>query len=111
VEELDRPQNITELEHDVELKGIIAITLRYIKIMRRLTSLTREALIINLSNIGAIPEKALKGDARSHQVTLGEPRGTRQARSQLHSKYVSATPFATFRFKHGVGCGWTKKKT
>ncbi|KAH8730022.1 hypothetical protein GQ44DRAFT_723497 [Phaeosphaeriaceae sp. PMI808] len=58
-----------------------------------------------LSAMGAIPEKALKGDARSLQATLGEPRkiSFRGPRSQYD--VVTYEPFASFHFKYRSQAG------
>ncbi|KAG9385459.1 hypothetical protein A1F94_005006 [Pyrenophora tritici-repentis] len=48
-----------------------------------------------------IPEKALKGDALSHQTVFSKPlKANRKALKDITYKYLDKEPFATFNFKY-----------
>ncbi|KAH4957631.1 hypothetical protein HBH77_120110 [Parastagonospora nodorum] len=100
VEEVPGTVNARQLKQDLESKGNIRMEFRFISNMRESNGDHRSSKKATLQPMGAIPEKALKGDARSHQATLGEPRPARPRRARQEYDYVDATPFATFVFKY-----------
>jgi hypothetical protein len=69
-EEVDRPANIVELRKDVWATGSIEVSFKYVTNIRRVpvAADSYRKQLEELRPLGAIPEKALKGDARSHQI-------------------------------------------
>jgi hypothetical protein len=72
VEETDGPFDAACLIETLESKGLISVRFRFVTnietVSQPKTTAPTEAAIANLDRLGAIPEKALKGDARSHQA-------------------------------------------
>jgi hypothetical protein len=69
VEEVDGAPSAADLRTDLESKGNIHVSFRYITNFRPSENQHNFAQTNMLRTMGAIPEKALKGDARSHQAT------------------------------------------
>jgi hypothetical protein len=67
-EEVAGPVNAQELTKTLESKGSIRMEFRFITNSRHGQALQRQSRN-PLAPMDAIPEKALKGDARSHQAT------------------------------------------
>ncbi len=60
---------MSQLRRDAESKGCITLTFWFINNMSRDVRPPRGFSNDYLKSMGALPEKALKGDARSHQTT------------------------------------------
>jgi len=69
VEEVEGNSNLADLRKDLEAKGSIKMDFRFITNIRPSNVSNAHGQFNTLSSMGAIPEKALKGDARSHQAT------------------------------------------
>jgi hypothetical protein len=69
VEGVDEITNANAMRKDLESKGSIGLSFRLINNVRDGTREHRGSRSNSLRAIGAVPEKALKGDARSHQAT------------------------------------------
>jgi hypothetical protein len=69
VEEVERPTKVADLRKNLDAKGSIKLEFRFITKMRESDRAPMRKQVDMLSSMGAIPEKALKGDARSHQAT------------------------------------------
>jgi len=67
---VDRSANIAELRKDVWATGSIEVSFKYVTNIRRVpvAADSYRKQLEELTPLGAIPEKALKGDARSHQI-------------------------------------------
>ncbi|KAF2833847.1 hypothetical protein CC86DRAFT_400440 [Ophiobolus disseminans] len=100
VEEADGLSNVTDLRKDLLSKGSIKLEYRFIANIHTSDEPRRYKPASALSTMGAIPEKALKGDARSHQATLSEPRRARARKPLVNYNYVNREPFTTIVFKY-----------
>ena len=69
VEEIADGSRMGDLRRDVETKGCITLTFHFIDNMVRDVRTPRAFDAGYLRSMGDLPEKALKGDARSHQTT------------------------------------------
>jgi hypothetical protein len=69
VEEVDGIVNPRDIKKDLESKGSISLEFRFITNVRKSTQEHLKEPAQHLRTMGAVPEKALKGDARSHQTT------------------------------------------
>ncbi|KAF1850027.1 uncharacterized protein K460DRAFT_326501 [Cucurbitaria berberidis CBS 394.84] len=99
VEEVEDASEISGLQRDLTTKGNITLKYRYITNMHPADRMPRTAKH-GLSALGAIPEKAMKGDARSHQATLSEPRAAGRVTQKFTYDVVDDEPFATVHFKY-----------
>jgi hypothetical protein len=116
VEEADGSSDVADLRNDLQSKGSIKMEFRFITNMRDSNRPHTNTNIAILPVMGNIPEKALKGDARSHQATyvrvsglidmklnkhsLGKPRLARERKPRMKYTYVNQQPFATMHFKY-----------
>jgi hypothetical protein len=121
VEEADGLVNAADLKK-IQSTGLITVSFRFIKDIRPKSQAARTSeaqsmtAVTDLDKLGAIPEKALKGDARSHQAgfvvrivsfeyqlnvsSLGKPYA-RARRDLVHTyDYVDDGAFAVFKFKY-----------
>ncbi|KAF2127283.1 hypothetical protein P153DRAFT_295534 [Dothidotthia symphoricarpi CBS 119687] len=98
VEESDGPVNLENVRKDVGSKGCITLTLRFITNIRRSGSPNKARGQAPLSAMGAVPEKALKGDARSHQTTYVTKHSSCWPRVRYDK--VDNEPFATVVFRY-----------
>ncbi|CAN9301452.1 unnamed protein product [Alternaria sp. RS040] len=93
------------LKQTLSTKGRITIAFQFIESYQDLGLDLRPPSnrCYELEALKEIPEKALKGDALSHQAVLSAPR-TCHAGSfsfpRRHYKFVDQEPFATFHFKY-----------
>jgi hypothetical protein len=69
VEEVDGITNPSDIRKDMESKGSILLEFRFITNVRESTREHHKGPAQILQTISSIPERALKGDARSHQAT------------------------------------------
>ncbi|KAG9199640.1 hypothetical protein G6514_008301 [Epicoccum nigrum] len=118
VEEMEGHVDMNSLRKEVKLKGCIEVSYRWITNFTTRTKPTksnnteRPSTPVDegpsppmprrqLPMIGSIPEKALKGDTRSHQAILGEPRAKKAPSGSGSSyEYVDREPFGIIRFKY-----------
>jgi hypothetical protein len=70
VEEVDGTANPRDIREGLESKGRISLEFRFISNLRKSPREPSKEPTQHLRAIGAVPEKALKGDARSHQATF-----------------------------------------
>jgi hypothetical protein len=122
VEEADGLVNAADLKK-IQSTGLITVSFRFIKDIRpksqaalRISETQSMTAVTDLDKLGAIPEKALKGDARSHQAgfvvrivsfeyqlnvsSLGKPYASPR-RDMVHTySYVDDGAFAVFKFKY-----------
>ncbi|KAF2998148.1 hypothetical protein E8E13_001922 [Curvularia kusanoi] len=117
VEESEEAVDISDLRKKVELKGCIEVSYRWItnfSTREKPQTQSDKKLPVpkdegssppiprrQLPTIDSIPEKVLKGDARSHQTILGEPSSKKTSSGPGSSyDYVDREPFGTMRFKY-----------
>ncbi|KAF2035317.1 hypothetical protein EK21DRAFT_54266 [Setomelanomma holmii] len=100
VEEADVAASVAEFKKDLESKGSINISCRYITNIRPSHRQHAGTRVHGLDVMNDVPEKLLKGDARSHQATLSTPRRSRPRHRRPMYDYVEATSFVTFCFKY-----------
>jgi hypothetical protein len=70
VEEVEEVTNSADLKNALNSKGSIKLSFRFVTNVRRSSRPHTESLVDILPVMAAVPEKALKGDARSRQATL-----------------------------------------
>jgi hypothetical protein len=61
--------NPRDIKKNLESKGSISLEFHFITNLRKSTREHLKEPAQHLRRMGAVPEKALKGDARSHQTT------------------------------------------
>jgi hypothetical protein len=69
VEEADSIPSVADFKKDLDSKGSIKLSFRFITNRRPTTRQHRGTPVDDLKAMAVIPEKVLKGDARSHQTT------------------------------------------
>ncbi|CAO2658837.1 Nn.00g065600.m01.CDS01 [Neocucurbitaria sp. VM-36] len=100
VEEAEGSADISDLREELAMKGCITLSFSYITNIRTSEQAPRGTRIEELKALGIIPEKALKGDARSHQATLSAPHAIRSRSTKSTYDFVDREPFATYHFKY-----------
>jgi hypothetical protein len=70
VEEVDGTANLIDIRKGLESEGRISMEFRFISNLRKSPREPPKEPTQHLRAIGAVPEKTLKGDARSHQATF-----------------------------------------
>jgi hypothetical protein len=69
VEDVDGIVNPRDIKKDLESKGSISLEFRFITNVQKSTREHLKGPAQHLRTMGAVPEKVLKGGARSHQST------------------------------------------
>ncbi|KAL6707187.1 hypothetical protein ACN47E_004734 [Coniothyrium glycines] len=100
VEETNQPASMAQLQKKLQDTGIIEVTFHYFTNARRVTCSEDVRDTNALIPMGSVPEKALKGDARSHQAVLGVGFPLQMNNSHVFGDLVNKNAFATFRFKY-----------
>ncbi|KAH7085200.1 hypothetical protein BKA63DRAFT_574293 [Paraphoma chrysanthemicola] len=101
VEEAESMPSVANLKKDLQSKGSIKLNCRFITNFRPSDSPYTGAPVKDLNAVGVIPEKVLKGDARSHQATFSKPRPkATPKRAPPMYDHVNGAPFAKFHFKY-----------
>ncbi|KAL1797355.1 hypothetical protein ACET3X_003961 [Alternaria dauci] len=98
--------SVAVLKQTLSTKGCITISFEFIESyqdsgpdIRNIRTFRSRRKI--LAALNEIPEKALKGDALSHQATLSKPQKCQYSpRSHRRYKSIDQGPFATFHFKY-----------
>ncbi|CBX92127.1 hypothetical protein LEMA_P048330.1 [Plenodomus lingam JN3] len=101
-EEVEGPISLPKLREQLQKKGCITLNFRWIRNICaiELPFQDRRGCQLALSNIGAVPEKVLKGEALSHQATLSPRYRTRPPKNPQKYEVLNNEPFATFHFKY-----------
>ncbi|KAL6707966.1 hypothetical protein ACN47E_003640 [Coniothyrium glycines] len=86
-----------EILKSVAKIGTITVEFQYAKNVRKSSRQYKSPK--SISTLTAIPEKAMKGEEKSHQVGLSE-RYSIGARSFSHWDLIGDAPFASFNFKY-----------
>ena len=99
---VDEPMSDTPEEVQEQIADLGCINVQLHRVGDKSGHPTKGSGASNASNIGTIPEKALKGRALSHRAGFGRLAPTREPRGGKKRKYLDghSHPIATFNFKY-----------
>ncbi|KAI4700113.1 hypothetical protein J4E81_004149 [Alternaria sp. BMP 2799] len=93
--------DVAALKQSLSTTGCITLSFQLIKSYREIEEKSFSAQV-QLAALEEIPEKALKGDALSHQIVLSKPEKCSRYSTPRYGDYdyLDKEPFATFHFKY-----------